>query len=365
LDADGVCNHCHDFARRRVELERRREVEPWPAVADQIRANRRGRFDCVIGLSGGVDSSYLAYLAVQAGLRPLAVHLDNGWDSELAIGNVHDLVTKLDLELHTHVVDWAEFRDLQVAYLRAGVVDMEVLTDHAIVAVMFRTALREGVRDILIGDNLVTEGVMPVRWNYRKGDLRNLKAIARRNGGVRIRTLPTASTVRLAYWQSVRGTRLRDPLNLVPYDRSAAVDVLQRELGWRDYGGKHYESFFTRFYQAHILPTKFGIDKRKAHLSSMVGAGLITRDAALAELAEPLYDATQLEHDRDYVVKKLGLTVDDFDAIMAAPPVAHATFPSDDWYSRPALKIAMILRNRRDRRAAQPRPPLVATRPDS
>lgn len=354
FDAAGVCNHCHDFDERWSALIERRRSETWESVVERVRADGVSRrYDCVVGLSGGVDSSYLAYLAANAGLRVLAVHLDNGWNSELAVSNIHNLVTKLGLELHTHVIDWDEFRELQLAYFRAGVIDIEVLSDHAIIALMHRTAVDEGIGHILIGVNLATEAIMPRSWNYRKADLRNLKAIVRRNGGPRLKSFPTVSTSRLAYWRYVKNIILLDPLNLIDFDRDRASEVLARELGWRDYGGKHHESFFTRFYQGHVLPVKFGVDKRRAHLATMVCAGSISRQEALTVLDEPAYDPAALAHDRAYVVKKLGLSEAELDAILAKEPVAHTDYPSDGSYSRIALKLGPMISRRRARREAR------------
>lgn len=354
FDASGVCNHCHDFDEGWAALVERRQSETWESLIERVRADGRSRrYDCVVGLSGGVDSSYLAYMAANAGLRVLAVHLDNGWDSELAVSNIHNLVTKLGLDLHTHVIDWDEFRELQLAYFRAGVIDIEVLSDHAIVALMFRAAVDEGIGHILIGVNLATEAIMPSSWNYRKADLRNVKAIARRNGGPRLKSFPTASTTRLAYWRYVRGIELDDPLNLVDYDRDEAVEALSRELAWRDYGGKHHESFFTRFYQGHVLPVKFGVDKRRAHLATMVCAGSMSREEALKRLDAPIYDPAVLEHDRAYVVKKLGLSETDLDVILAKAPVPHADYPSDWPYARVAVKLGQMISRRRARGEAR------------
>jgi len=267
FDAGGVCSYCRGFEAVARATQATRDAGELERVVSEIKALGTGKdHDCIIGLSGGVDSSYLAYVAVKLGLRPLAVHLDNGWDSELAISNIHQVVNHLGLELHTHVVDWSEFRELQVAYIRSGVVDIEVVSDHAINSIAYRMALDEDIKFIIGGNNIATEYVMPAGWNYRKQDLRNLKAIIRRNGGPKITTFPTASTLRFAWWQIARGIRSVHLLDYLDYQQAEAIEVLEG-LGWRPYPGKHYESLFTQFYQAHILPTKFGIDKREAHLA--------------------------------------------------------------------------------------------------
>ncbi len=316
-------------------MNQRRESGELERVVGTIKTQGAGHaHDCILGLSGGVDSSYLAHTAVSLGLRPLAIHLDNGWDSELAIGNIDRLVKGLGLELETHVVDWREFKALQVAYFRSSVIDIEVLTDHAITAFAFEMARREGIKYILSGNNIVTEYGMPPEWSYNKQDLRNLKAIARRFGGPQPETLPTLSGMRLLLEQ-LRGARSIELLNLVDYEREAAIDTLGTLYGYRPYGAKHFESLFTRFYQAYVLPTKFGVDKREAHQSALIRSGQITRDVALAELETPLYDPDVLREHRLYVLKKLGLSEDEFDSIMSEPPKQHTAYPNDRWYMRP------------------------------
>lgn len=342
FDSEGVCSFCRSYDGVAAAAKARRDSGELDRVVAEIKALGKGReHDCVIGLSGGVDSSYLAYVAVERGLRPLAVHLDNGWDSELAISNIHEVVSRLGLELHTHVVDWSEFRELQLAYIRSGVIDIEVVSDHAINSIAYRTALDEGIKFILAGNNIATEYVMPPSWNYRKQDLRNLKAIVKRHGGPRITTFPTASTLRFAWWQMARGVRAVHLLDCLEFEQSEALEVLQG-LGWRPYPGKHYESLFTQFYQAHILPTKFGVDKREAHLASLICSGQMNRSQALAELTKPLYEPDELRQHTTYVLKKLSLSEDEFAAIMAEPPRLHTEYPHDGWYAFYLMKIMRL-----------------------
>jgi N-acetyl sugar amidotransferase len=358
LDDAGVCVRCREYERFLVEY--------LPPVADgprlleelatKIRDEGRDKeHDCVLGLSGGTDSSFVAYQAKRLGLRPLVVHFDNGWNSELAVQNIERIVRHFDFDLHTYVVDWEEFRDLQLSYFRASVVDIEVPTDHAIFAVLYRTALDEGIHYILSGNNVRTEFGMPPSWSHRKSDLRNLKAIHRRYGTNSLKTFPTASTFQMRWWERTRRLQVVNVLDYLPYDKKAAIGTLETELGWRDYGGKHYESFFTRFYQAHVLPTKFGIDKRRGHLSALIRSDQLTRDAALSQLAEPAYDAQMLETDRTYVLKKLGLTREEWEAIMATPPRSHRSFPSDERLIRFVVVLKGIGRRVRRRPPAKER----------
>ena len=352
FDAAGVCNHCRDYERTARVLATRQAHGSLAQLVDDIKsAGKDAEHDCVIGVSGGVDSSYVAHLSKDLGLRPLAAHLDNGWNTELAIQNIHNVVSRLGIDLLTHVIDWPEFRGLQLAYLRSSVVDIEVLTDHAITALLFQVARTEGIKYILSGNNSATESVMPPSWNYRKTDRRNLNAIVRAHGqGVTPRTMPTTSTTRLLIQHYAHGRRSIPLLDYVAYDKAAVRDVLERELGWRPYAGKHYESFFTRVYQSYILPSKFGIDKRRAHLSALVCAGQLDRDDALRELEAPPYDSETIEDDLTYLVKKLGIDRTEFDRIMQLPPRSHDSYPTEDAYVRPLQRTLQVLL--RARRAA-------------
>lgn len=332
LDEAGICNHCHLYTALVAGLgDRAARAARLDAFVEDMRRHGRGReYDCIAGASGGVDSSWVLLEAKRLGLRPLVVHLDNGWNSELAVKNIELLVRQLGFDLHTHVIDWPEFRDLQVAYLRASVVDIEAITDHAILAALYRAARQHGLRHILTGANLITEGMLPAAWVHNKNDLVNILAIHRRFGtpGGRLRTFPKLGLVRELWCRRGLGIASVPLLDLVHYVKREAKARLIDEIGWRDYGGKHYESVFTRFYQAWILPTKFGIDKRKSHLSTLICAGQLTREEALAELQRPPCSEEQARTDRAYVIKKLGLGEEEFERIMALPPRPHTAYPS-------------------------------------
>ena len=328
FDSNGLCNHCRGFDRQLAELpatdiDRQRALT---AVVERIRKKGEGRpYDCILGISGGVDSSALALLASRHGLRPLVVHFDNGWNSELAVKNIENIVGRLGYDLKTYVIDWQEFRELQLAYLRASVVDIELLTDHAIEGALMRLALENRIPFVLSGNNVATEGVLPFSWTYRKGDYVNIKDIHRRFGNGTIRTYPFLDRA-LRKRVSEEGIEVVTPLDYVAYNKAEVKKELAAELGWRDYGGKHYESVFTRFYQTYILPVKFGIDKRKAHLSALICSGQITKADALAALAEPPDSPDRIAADREYVLKKLGLCDAEFDAIMGLPIRSHLDF---------------------------------------
>jgi N-acetyl sugar amidotransferase len=322
FDAQGVCNHCHRFdsiAAQRVipAAERQQQLD---ALVAEIRTAGAGKpYDCIIGVSGGVDSTYVAWLTKKLRLRPLAVHLDNGWNSELAVANIEKTLKKLGIDLYTHVIDWEEFRDLQVAFLRAATCDGEVPTDHAIFALLYELAAKHGVRYVITGTNVSTEGVLPEKWGYGYFDWRYVKDVHRRFGKTRLTTYPRFSLLKLAYNMFVRRIRMVSILNYIDYDKAQAMRVLQDDLGWVYYGGKHYESIYTRFYQAWYLPKKFDIDKRKAHYSALICSGQMSRDAVLEAMREEVYPAKLLEQDRVYTIKKLALTPAEFDAIVASP----------------------------------------------
>jgi len=330
FDDRGVCHHCAKYDEAvgsRVLTGERAKAELDTLVAEMRRRGAGRTYDCIIGISGGVDSTYVAYAVKRLlGLRPLAVHLDNGWDSELAVKNIEHVLKKLDIPLYTHVLDWDEFRDLQLSFLRASTPDSEVPSDHAIVAVLYQMARRERVPFILSGCNVRTESHLPPAWSQGHQDWRYIRSLQRQFGERPLKTYPHRSLP--VQMLDSRRVRWIDVLNYLDYRKADALGILEKELGWRYYGGKHYESIYTRFYQGYILPRKFGFDKRKMHLSSLICSGEITREHALAELAELPYPAALQQSDREYVIKKLGLTEPEFEQIMSAPPKRFSDYPS-------------------------------------
>lgn len=332
FDEKGICNYYYDYKKAEAEgvfkgAEGEAKLEEF---VNRIKKDGQGsQYDCLIGLSGGVDSTYVAWLVKSKGLRPLAVHLDNGWNSELAVKNIENIISKLGIDLYTLVVNWQEFKDIQLSYLKASVVDIEIVSDHAIFATMYKLAKEKNISYIISGTNIVTEHIMPPSWLYKKMDFANLKDIHDQFGTVRLKTYPSFDFKKYVYYSSILKLSPVSILNYVPYNKKAIKEFITKELDWRDYGGKHYESIFTKFYQAYILPEKFRIDKRKAHLSTLICAGQITREEALKELEKPLYDPKELEADKEYVLKKLGLSSAEFEKIMQAPVRSHEEFKSD------------------------------------
>ena len=326
FDEKGISNYYYEFneAYKRMVHEGEEGKSLFAELAEKIKTEGKDKpYDCIMGLSGGVDSTYVAYIAKQYGLRPLAVHFDNGWNSELAVKNIENIVQKLGFDLHTYVINWEEFRDLQIAYLKASVIDIEAITDHAIFATLYRMAGEMGIKYILSGTNVQTEGTLPKSWIHSKGDHINIKSIHKTFGTVPLKTFPFMDAKVKRYYMEIKGVHSISIPNYFEYNKAKVKELIQKELGWRDYGGKHYESIWTRFYQGYILPTKFKVDKRKAHLSDLIFSKQITKEQAIEELAKPIYDPEVFKQDYDFVLKKLGFTEEEFQAIMNKPPASH------------------------------------------
>lgn len=334
----GVCSHCTGFEKVRANSwfpddDGRRRLD---TILAGIRQEGSGReYDCILGLSGGVDSSYLALKLREWNMRPLAVHVDAGWNSELAVANIEKIVKHCGFDLHTHVVDWEEMRDLQLAYLRAGIPNQDVPQDHVFFASLYHFATSNGIRWIMSGGNLATEGIFPKAWHGPAMDAINLRAIHRRFGTVPLRTYSTVSFLQYYVWYPfIRKMRTLRPLNFLPYNKTEAVRELEQTVGWRAYGRKHGESLFTKLFQNHYLPTRFGYDKRRPHLSSLIVSGQMTRDEAIRQLQEPLYDSDELEIDIAYFCKKLRISRAEFDAMMNSELRSHEDFDTWDRHYR-------------------------------
>lgn len=335
FDEKGVCNYCRSYERlaeKYVDIPQEQKTAQMNVVLSKIkRLGRNKPYDCILGLSGGVDSSYLAWLAKDLGLRPLVVHFDNGWNSELAVKNIENIVHKLNYDLETYVFNWEEFKDLQRAYFLSGVVDIEVPTDYLIFAVLNKLAAKKGIKYILSGYNFVTEFGMPRSWNFsQKFDHKNLEDIHRRFGKVKLKDFPAFGRYQEFYYQKIRGIETVELLNYLPYVKKDIKAFIAKELDWKDYGGKHHESIFTRFYQSYVLPVKFGIDKRKAHWMALINSGQATRTEALENLKTPPYTPEAQQADLEYVTKKLDFSLGEFAQLMAAPPVPHQHYAMED-----------------------------------
>lgn len=334
FDAHGICNHClhFDAVTCKEWFPNDEGARRWNLIAEDIREAGKGQeYDCILGLSGGVDSSYLALKVKDWGLRPLVVHVDAGWNSELAVANIEAVVKHCNFDLHTHVVDWEEMRDLHLAYLRSGISNQDVPQDHVFFSTLYHFATRNKIRYILSGGNLATEGIFPGSWHGAAMDSINLKAIHREFGERPLKSYSTINFFEYYFWYPlIKKMRTARPLNFMPYNKDLAIAEMEKAMGWRSYGRKHGESLFTKLFQNHYLPHKFGYDKRLPHLSSLIVSGQMTRDEALAKLQEPLYDPDELEIDIAYFCKKLRITRNQFDEFLKPPGRLYSEFPNWD-----------------------------------
>lgn len=349
FDNKGICNHCHRYDQL---LEKRtysgnEAKERYNQLIKKIKTKGKNKkYDCLIGVSGGVDSTYVAYLLKKEGLRPLAVHFDNGWNSELAVSNIEKTLEKLNIDLYTFVIDWPSFRDLQLSFLKASTPDGEIPTDHAINALLFREASKRNIKYIINGMNFATESMAVKSWAYGHSDWKYIKAIHKRFGAKKLQNYPKYSFLKLAYWTFIKRIKVVSILNYIEFNKEAAMNLLKEELDWVYYGGKHYESVYTRFYQGYILPQKFNIDKRKGHLSDLIRSGQISRNDSLNELKKPIYDAKLLTQDKEFVIKKLKLTPDGFEKIMQSPQKKYTDYPNNAIWVERIKKLVNFFRNK-------------------
>jgi N-acetyl sugar amidotransferase len=350
FDENGICNYYYEFSEKlkiRVPSNELAKTELKRIVETIKKAGKGKKYDCIIGVSGGVDSTYTAWLVKQLGLRPLAVHLDNGWDSELAVKNIENILKKLGIDLYTEVLDWEMFRDLQLSFLKASTPDGEIPTDHAILSVLYKTASKFNIKFILSGMNFRSEGMLPPTWARGYLDWKYIRSVQKIFGARSLKTFPHFSITKFLYYNIIRRMRSISILNYVDFKREEAIKTIENELGWTNYGGKHHESVYTRFYQAYILPEKFGIDKRKAHLTCLIiSTGEVSREQALEELKKPPMDPKITEEAKAYVLKKLGITTSEFEEIMNAPIKTILDYPNIHHIETSFRRMLMKLRRR-------------------
>ena len=324
FDENGVCNHCRDYEKNvallpKTDFEKEKKFETLIA---EIKMRGKGKkYDCILGISGGVDSAYLAYIAKKAGLRILAVHVDAGWNTDIAVDNIKKLCSKLDIELHTIVIDWNTMKELQRAYMFSGLPNLDVPQDHAFMAAVYKFAKKYGVKYMLNGSNLATEGILPSHYGYTSIDYVNIKDVYKKcgRGKISLRKYPKMSVFTYALMY-VGITKRVNLLNYVPYSQKKAIEVLSNEFDWNYYGGKHFESRFTKFFQSYYLPQKFGYDKKRAHISSLIVGGELTREQGIIDMEDnSIYPECKMMEDRDYILKKLDISQEEWEQIMKAP----------------------------------------------
>lgn len=343
FDKDGICNHCSNAINiYKSIVDDKERSKKLNVIVDQIKSSAKGKeYDCVIGVSGGVDSTYVAYLVKELGLKPLAVHLDNGWNSELAVSNIEKALKILDIDLYTYVLDWEEFKDLQISFLKASTPHCEHPTDHAIVALLYKIASQHNIKYILYGSNTSTESIAVKSWSGGQLDWKYIKNVHKKFGTHKLKNYPSVSGIGLLYYRKFKRIQTINILDYVDYNKTLATQLLEEKLGWIYYGGKHHESIYTKFFQTYILPKKFNIDKRKTHLSPLICNGEISREEALNELKKDTCTNEELISDKEYVVKKLGITIEQFEEIMNEKVKSFYDYTSyeNSWYFKKLYPI--------------------------
>ena len=349
FDHAGVCDHCKTFYTH-TKPNWHADQRGWQmlqASVEKIKAQGHGKdFDCIIGMSGGVDSSYLTYMAKEKlGLRPLVFHVDAGWNSDVAVNNIERIVDGLGLDLYTEVIDWEEMKDLQLAFFKAGVPHVDAPQDNAFFATMYKFAEQYDVKTILTGANLSTECIRnPIEWMYYQSDSIQLKDIHARFGTRQLLNYPTTSIFRHKIWLPyVKGIKVERPLNFMRYDKAEAIQALQDRFGWQPYPQKHFESRFTRFYEGYWLPKKFGYDTRRVQFSSLIVTGQMTRDEALAQLEQPALDDATVRQEFEYVATKLGISKAELQGYMEAPNKTYRDYKSQHAFYLQGARVMKLL----------------------
>jgi len=336
FDNKGICDHCNTFHT---------DIKPFwhtderghnelKSIVEKIKKDGQGKeFDCLMGMSGGIDSSYLLYkMVTDYGLRPLVFHVDAGWNSQIAVNNIERLVDGLDLDLYTEVINWEEIKDLQLAFFKSGVSHIDTPQDHSFFATMYKFASKHKIKTILTGGNYSTECVRnPLEWMYYQSDSIQLRDIHKIYGSKPLRDYPVTNILwHKVYLPYVKGIKLIRPLDYFPYDKDAAMQELVDKFGYQKYPQKHFESRFTRFYESYWLPEKFGFDTRKVQYSSLILTGQMTRDDALESLLKPAYDPKTIKQDFEYIATKLGISVEELQSYMDAPNKTYKDYKSQD-----------------------------------
>ena len=330
---EGICNHCAEFLNvRAAHTYKGAETDRYfEALLNEIKLGSKGRkYDCVVGLSGGIDSSYVAYLATKHGLRVLGVHMDNGWNSEEAVRNIRNITQILGIDYESYVLDWEEFKEIQLAFLKASVPEADTPTDIAILSSLHKVAKKYGIKYIISGGNFATEGILPKYWHYNAKDLTYFKYIHKTFGKGKIISFPTFGFRSEMYYKLIKKIKMVYLLNFVPYNKTEAIELLEKELNWKKYGGKHHESRYTCFIQSYYLFKKFNIDYRKATLSSQICSGTITREEALDLLKSSPYVEEVMEREMAYIAKKFEISVDQLKQIIDLSPHWYHDYPNDE-----------------------------------
>ena len=349
FDELGICDHCRTFDC---------DIKPkWDTssigkkkivkISDDIKVAGSGKeFDCIIGMSGGVDSSYLVYLATkELGLKPLVFHVDAGWNSQQAVHNIEQITDRLGLDLYTEVIDWEEMKDLQLSFFKSGVPHIDTPQDHAFFATMYKFANKHGIKHILTGGNYSTECIRnPIEWMYFQSDVRQIKDIHKKFGRTKLKNFPLTNILwHKIYLPYFKGIKVYRPLDFMPYDKEEATQRLVNEFGYQRYAQKHFESRFTRFYESYWLPEKFGFDTRKVQFSSLILTGQMTRADALEKLKVPAYDPDTIEHDFEYIANKLEISITELNSYLNAPNKTYRDYKNQQMVYDIGAKAMRVL----------------------
>ena len=346
FDSNGQCNYCKNFQKKLNDLNQKRQN--LVSFVEKIKIGGRNKnYDCIIGLSGGVDSCYALHKAIEIGLKPLVVHMDNGWNSELAQSNIENLVKKLNVDLFTYVIDWSEYKNMMESFFSADVIDIELLMDNAMLGINYQQASKNNIKYILAGTNTTSEGMaMPSNMNWFKYDKKNIINIIKIFGDNKINTYPIIGTLDLIKNILLKKIRWISFLDYFDYNKFEAIEVLKNKYQFKPYPYKHYESVFTRFYQGYILPTKFGVDKRKLHYSTLIISKQMDRESALKELhSKHAYPSDEMmENDKEYFLKKMNWSKEKLNNYLKRPEKSHLSYLSEKKFYDFSLKIFNILK---------------------
>ena len=333
FDKNGYCNHCtHAIATNEYnEKNNERSQEQLDIVLKNIKAKGRGqKYDCIVGISGGVDSCYIAYLCKINGLKPLLVHVDNGWDTEISVKNIKNIVRKLDLDYVSYVLNWQEFKEIQLGFLKSSIVDLEYPTDLAVLAALNKMATKYDIHYMISGCNTASEGILPLTWGYHvKRDIKIYKHIVKKFSTLPLKKVPVSGLLNEFYVKFIKNVRTIYLLNYIDYDKDEAKKLLIEQFQWEEYGGKHHESKITAFWQSYVMPVKYNMDYRRATLSSQIAAGITTRAGAMEELKELSYNPDTVNADKAFVAKKYNISVDELNSYLNLPPKTYKDFPNE------------------------------------
>ena len=346
--ADGQCDFCENFYHSILPswVTDERGERILQNLAEKIRREGAKKpYDCLLGLSGGVDSSYLAYIAkAKLGLRPLVLMVDTGWNVNASNENVRKLVNGLNLDLHTIIVDWPEMRDLQLAFLKSQVPYQDTPQDHAIFAGLYNYAAKNGFNYVLTGGNYSTEGVKPpYEWTYLN-DLTMIKDIHKKHGTLPLKTFPLCGMFKYRlYYRYFKGMKVLRPLNLIPYHKEQAIALLEEKFEWQQYGNKHYDNIFTRFYEGYWMPKKFGYDKRRAYYSSLILSGQMSRQEAIELLQSPPYEESLALQDMEFVASKLNVASQMIFDLMRGENKTFRDYKNNEKLLKLAIRLAVFV----------------------